>query len=239
MKNFIISEEERTKILEMHKKATSKQYLKEQITNVGGSFNIEGFVQPDASKYKNEGEWNNAFETAYYNYLGVDVNGWIGKTILVFNRNAIKQGYKPENLKGSFKLVAFYKGYDCYSTATGEVGNLKYKPCQTNPTLYLFRETPITDWTGDIKTSKYKSEADISIRPIVAGDYRTFPSNVSQTLQIDDRSPDAIKKVVIVPLSDQLTISGAYGNNVTLPNSIYSTIAKAPIGTLIGQKLIQ
>jgi hypothetical protein len=204
----------------------------------GSKFNIEGFVQPDATNIKNAGEWNQAFEDAYFKYLGTDPNAWKEKTILVFNRAANKLGYSPKLIKGSFKLKAFYKGYNCYPSATGSAGNLKYGICETNPTLYLFNETPTTDWTGDIKTSKYKSEADISIRPIVAGDYTKFPTNVAQTLQIDDRNSESLRKVVIIPLNQELQLSGAYGNNVIVPNSIYLTLGKMPIGTLVGEKII-
>jgi hypothetical protein len=219
----------------------------------GGNFSIEGFVQPDNSKFPNAGEWNKAFEEAYFNYLGTDLNKWLGKTILVFKSSATKLGYSPNLLQGSFKLMAFYKGYDCYPSAQGNPGNLKYGMCQTNPTLYLFKEQPLTGWTGDIKTTKYKSntEFDIDVRNIslgagkaqsATGSSATWSNNPGENLLVDQVSSESLKKYIAVPLAsgtqdDGLKLYGAYGKNVIVPDAIYNTLGKVQAGTLIGENV--
>jgi hypothetical protein len=113
MKNFIISEEERTKILEMHKKATSKQYLKEQDEDPGGGSTLIQSLSKyglPISKEANLELNKNGFLTlggfgsllkSYYNDPGYGA-GIVGKPLFYLNNTNISttQQSGTNNLSG-------------------------------------------------------------------------------------------------------------------------------------------
>lgn len=98
MKKFLITEEERSRILGMHKSAIAKEFLGEQGTPTTPAPTTPA-TQPNptldrlnqlmgTSLPKNAR--NEDIINAYKTYLGGDINGMVGKTIVVFN-DAAKQ----------------------------------------------------------------------------------------------------------------------------------------------------
>ena len=107
MKKFLITEEERSRILGMHKSAIAKEFLGEQGTPTTPAPVAAGTqpapAQPTQQPNPTLDRLNQLMGTslpknarnedvinAYKTYLGTDINGMVGKTIVVFN-NVAKQ----------------------------------------------------------------------------------------------------------------------------------------------------
>jgi hypothetical protein len=110
MKNILssLTQDEKSRILEMHKSATSKQYLSEQTPQPGTA------TQPTAAPQTGTTQTNKTLDRlnqimgtslpqnvsnedvikAYRTYLGTNINDMVGKTIVVFN-NLSKQPNVP------------------------------------------------------------------------------------------------------------------------------------------------
>ena len=123
MKKFLITEEEKSRILGMHRSAIAKEFLGEQGTPVpaaqptpvaaGTQQPAQPATQPNptldrlnqlmgTSLPKNAR--NEDVINAYKTYLGTDINGMVGKTIVVFkNANTANPVILAD---GSFNIVA-------------------------------------------------------------------------------------------------------------------------------------
>ena len=111
MKKFLITEEEKSRILGMHRSAIAKEFLGEQGTPApaaqptpvaaGTQQPAQPATQPNPTldrlnQLMGTSLPNNARNedviNAYKTYLGTDINGMVGKTIVVF-KNPKKPGY--------------------------------------------------------------------------------------------------------------------------------------------------
>jgi hypothetical protein len=120
MKNFIISEEERVKILEMHKKATSNQYLKEQedtqsttassgakiFIKAGLPVSKEANLELSKHEFLTLGSFGSMLKS-YYNDPGYGA-GIVGKPLFYLNNTNIN----PTQQSGTNNLSGEHAGVD-------------------------------------------------------------------------------------------------------------------------------
>ena len=163
MTKFIITEEERSRILGMHKSATSRQYLMEQSgttqTTIGGGSAPAVMSIPDYNKFIvfNPSSGLYRFEALPFrptmvSYLGGEnsyLSGIIGKTILITQKTTttydkMERFALPNNsvdgvILGSFVPKAWY--YGAHAARIGD-GNSEF--------LYFFNKEITTNYSGNI-----------------------------------------------------------------------------------------
>jgi hypothetical protein len=165
MKKFIITEEERSRILGMHQSATARQYLMEDeaIPLQAGPPVIGGGAAPGVMSIPNYNQFivynqssgayrleANPFQSTMINYLGGEkslLSGIIGKTILITKKKMydylqLERFALPNNsvdgvIIGSFVPKAWYVG--------GDRADVK------NTHLFLFSKEITTNYSGDIE----------------------------------------------------------------------------------------
>lgn len=212
MDKFIITEEERSRIIGMHQSATARQYLMEQsgttkpqlgggsapsVTTIPGS---DKFIvwNPSNGLYRFEAA---PFMPAMVNYLGGEgsyLSGIIGKTILITKQKIYeyeKMGRfgLPNNsvdgfILGSFVPKAWYVG-----------GNYQALDNTAYHYVFLFNKEITTDYSGDIKKPFLENGVAVEVRgatpskadlvvPINSGDAYGHPyisdnKNIPKALQ--------------------------------------------------------
>jgi hypothetical protein len=122
MKKFLITEEERSRILGMHKSAIAKEFLGEQGTPTTPAPVVAGTQPPAQQPNPTLDRLNQLMGTslpqnarnedvinAYKTYLGTDINGMIGKTIVVFkNPNTTNPTILGSTIVSEFIIGSLY-----------------------------------------------------------------------------------------------------------------------------------
>jgi hypothetical protein len=217
MKKFIITEDEKSRILGMHQSATARQYLMEQSgttkPQLGGGSAPSVMTIPGSDKFM---AWNPSngqyrfeatlFRPAMVNYLGGEgsyFSGIIGKTILITKQKIyeyekmVRFGL-PNNsvdgfILGSFVPKAWYVGASPQSLDN-----------QSSQYVFLFNREITTNYSGDIEkpfiekgvavqVNGTPSKADLIV-PIKGGDAYGYPyvddnKNIPETLQTRGLTP--------------------------------------------------
>jgi len=127
MKNILssLTQNEKSRILEMHRSATSRQYLSEQATPPTAPAQPAGGTPQSGATQTNktldrlnqimgtslpQNARNEDIINAYKSYLGGDINSMVGKTIVVFN-DAAKQtnpSILGSTIQSEFKVGSAY-----------------------------------------------------------------------------------------------------------------------------------
>lgn len=126
MKNILssLTQNEKSRILEMHRSATSRQYLSEQTTpptvpaQPAGGTPQSGAIQTNKTLDRlnqimgtslPQNARNEDIINAYKSYLGTDINGMVGKTIVVFkNLNTTNPVILSSTIVSEFIIGSLY-----------------------------------------------------------------------------------------------------------------------------------
>jgi hypothetical protein len=122
MKKFLITEEEKSRILGMHKSAIAREFLGEQGTPAVAPVATGTPTQPATQPNPTLDRLNQLMGTslpknarnedvinAYKTYLGTDINGMVGKTIVVFkNANTTNPEVLGSNIASEYTIGSLY-----------------------------------------------------------------------------------------------------------------------------------